>query len=644
MRISDLKTLQLSAYPLAVILSHASLDDFPTYSALSYTWGVDDASHPLQTSRVESVEEEVRVILIRPNLRQALRVLRHPTQARVLWIDALCINQGSVTERNKQVLLMKRVYSQAAEVFIWLGGEDEDTETALRLAAYIHSVESSKYKTWIGTERKEQVDLYVLWGILNDDALSLEMSPELAKAWIKEFHALKSGDSGLHAIENQNNVPHRNNTVFAAFKDVLLRPQDELQRPQFKADRNNTEHPDTQKLKKAVLHRYLHRLLGTIVERPWFYRVWILQEVTLAQKATIVVGHFMMAWDALVAAEEYLHLNGLVDESLHRDGGHGSKVQQMNVIRKSVKEKGNAELVRLLTYTHSGRCTDPRDRLYGVLGLVDLAIYGELNVDYSSPVSQVLSRGMFTLYNQYDELTILLLAPLRSSDPGIKGLPSWYPDFTIHQTGNLWLHRPSLRGINAAPGSKKNIQLGDMTSELRIKGCLVDTVKATTVKLQVRDEGGLGHGVYRGYERSEDEEQAARTVLYTWKWFMLYHLGRPSTEYLPTGQTLEEGFNTTVTAGTKFTLDLLADFLRMSVDRLFFVTKKGYMATGPLDTKRGDEIFLFSGCVTPFVARRAEKAGGPPRYELVGATFVNGYMTGEAMPKNDEGWCDIILV
>jgi hypothetical protein len=50
---------------------------------------------------------------------------------RHLWIDAICINQNDVAERNAQVALMDRIYSEAKNVCVWLGEKTEDSGSAL---------------------------------------------------------------------------------------------------------------------------------------------------------------------------------------------------------------------------------------------------------------------------------------------------------------------------------------------------------------------------------------------------------------------------------------------------------------------------------------------------------------------------------
>jgi len=68
---------------------------------------------------------------IRENLFDALVHLRHETRERVLWIDAICINQDDVEERNHQVSQMGAIYSKASKVVAWVGLADEFTTAAL---------------------------------------------------------------------------------------------------------------------------------------------------------------------------------------------------------------------------------------------------------------------------------------------------------------------------------------------------------------------------------------------------------------------------------------------------------------------------------------------------------------------------------
>ncbi|KIM94077.1 hypothetical protein OIDMADRAFT_136612, partial [Oidiodendron maius Zn] len=86
------------------------------YVALSYVWGGSGAP--------ATIELEGRSFTVTPNLYSALKNLRHRSQNRYLWVDAICINQADMEERNHQVSQMCFIYEQAAAVLMWLG-EDE---------------------------------------------------------------------------------------------------------------------------------------------------------------------------------------------------------------------------------------------------------------------------------------------------------------------------------------------------------------------------------------------------------------------------------------------------------------------------------------------------------------------------------------
>ncbi|CAK7235659.1 hypothetical protein SCUCBS95973_009342 [Sporothrix curviconia] len=94
----------------------------PLFEALSYFWGNPPAilidAHPLP---------------IADNLNIALHHLRLRNAKRLLWIDAICINQQDIPERNWQVLAMDAVYSRADLVVVWLGPADAQTDAAMDL-------------------------------------------------------------------------------------------------------------------------------------------------------------------------------------------------------------------------------------------------------------------------------------------------------------------------------------------------------------------------------------------------------------------------------------------------------------------------------------------------------------------------------
>lgn len=114
---------------LSGTLIHAKSDDewktqdIDSFEALSYTWGTSAHKGPVTINN--------RPCLVGANLYAALLALRYEKKARVLWIDAICINQDDVEEKNMHVPLMHLVYQGASRVVIWLGRAFEGSDSAL---------------------------------------------------------------------------------------------------------------------------------------------------------------------------------------------------------------------------------------------------------------------------------------------------------------------------------------------------------------------------------------------------------------------------------------------------------------------------------------------------------------------------------
>jgi hypothetical protein len=111
--------------PVECTLEHASLDDNPYYEALSYAWG-----DPTITRKILVDGKKLPVTV---NLLAALENFRDPELHIRLWVDAICVNQRNLSERGQQVKLMRRVFSQARRTLVWLGVEENDSNTAMDL-------------------------------------------------------------------------------------------------------------------------------------------------------------------------------------------------------------------------------------------------------------------------------------------------------------------------------------------------------------------------------------------------------------------------------------------------------------------------------------------------------------------------------
>ncbi|KAF2127243.1 HET-domain-containing protein [Dothidotthia symphoricarpi CBS 119687] len=103
-------------------LDTCSLDDRPTYTALSYVWGDATKTRPVLVNG--------HVVHVTTNLADALFQLREDG-VEVVWADALSINQNNDNEKNHQVQKMKTIYQMANYVIAWLGVESDTSKRGM---------------------------------------------------------------------------------------------------------------------------------------------------------------------------------------------------------------------------------------------------------------------------------------------------------------------------------------------------------------------------------------------------------------------------------------------------------------------------------------------------------------------------------
>jgi hypothetical protein len=112
------------ASEIQISLREVRSRDEPEYEALSYTWATEDGDTALSST----VYCEGAPIQVTKNCEDALRRLRNRDGERILWVDAICINQADDKERGHQVSQMRDIYSKATQVLIWLGSASDDID------------------------------------------------------------------------------------------------------------------------------------------------------------------------------------------------------------------------------------------------------------------------------------------------------------------------------------------------------------------------------------------------------------------------------------------------------------------------------------------------------------------------------------
>ena len=111
--------LHAGSGPLVCSVRSERIEDVAlSYEALSYAWGCDALRNAVE------IKCDGRVLSIGSNLACAMMHIRYETESRLLWVDAVCINQEDKDERSQQVQRMGDIYANAKRVLVWMG---EDT-------------------------------------------------------------------------------------------------------------------------------------------------------------------------------------------------------------------------------------------------------------------------------------------------------------------------------------------------------------------------------------------------------------------------------------------------------------------------------------------------------------------------------------
>ena len=133
------------------------------YEALSYVWGNSNETVPI------SIGEHI--LPITQSLHAALLRLRDRSFERIIWVDAICINQENEPEKEQQIQCMVKIFGQATRVVVWLGEAADNSDRALeeiRTAGGKKSPNSSNNET------------------IQQAVLALLQRPWFRRIWVRE--------------------------------------------------------------------------------------------------------------------------------------------------------------------------------------------------------------------------------------------------------------------------------------------------------------------------------------------------------------------------------------------------------------------------------------------------------------------------
>lgn len=359
-----------------------SLDDNPVYAALSYVWG--DAT----------IKEDIVVngstVQVTTNLKAALKHVRKywkkvfpgkRSSTMRLWADAICINQNDLDERSHQVTMMKEIYASTELVMAWLGSEDKQVPHALRA---------------LNTMANE----------FRDAGWNVETLSDLR--WLTKIPPL---------LKVGKDTPPRQETWDA---------------------------------------------MGFLNGLPYWRRAWTFQEQALAPAlmllcpSTFVDGFKIfktcltltalrrrpLTKPEFVPEEIWFYIAPFRQRDVNQLGCIQRVAQLCNLARSpetSAEDKRKVdrlEAEKLMTMmSFPFKATDPKDHIYGVLGLLGRKLAAQLKVDYSPNTS---IQDVFVQYTSLlmEESQRLEIPPLQflyvAGDGGTQSalkIPTWVPNF-----------------------------------------------------------------------------------------------------------------------------------------------------------------------------------------------------------------------
>jgi Heterokaryon incompatibility protein (HET) len=392
----------------------------PHYEALSYTWG-----NPAFSKHIDVIGRQLKHrIFITENLFAALQAYRRQDTARVLWIDAICINQTDNDEKNQQVALMASIYKSAEHVLAWLGGETHND--ALQQLERIGRDCNLYGMTTIFPFKRElevgSLEAHHLQLLADDESLrplaALFLSPWFERVWIVQEFVLAK-DLSLQAKDRSITYDHLSKAVAVLVFITKTWPNS-------------------------------LRAMGDL-SKTFFYQFWFL----------IQTKERYMAWQNNVS------LKRLDSSYVKSDYSY-----DLNAIRPM-------SLLELCYSMTLRKCADGRDRLYSLLGYADNAL--SIKPNYNASAEQVwMDLALKTLVS--GDLTGLHYAgqPYKRTH----GIPSYVAEFD-YLSGSSAPKRPVARlggfgtvrfqaGAGYHPSTEVVSYQGSQT--IALKGVLVDVI------------------------------------------------------------------------------------------------------------------------------------------------------------------------
>lgn len=381
-----------------------------------------------------------------------------------------------------------------------------------------------------------------------------------------------------------------------------------------------------------------------LLQRPWFQRIWIRQEIAKAGEESLVTcGTKTLSWMAVRRAITSL------SEARALTLGHSHEYRYRLIPARHLVECGVFLLKSLLYDLRGTKCTDPRDRVYGLLGILDGGQYLDATVpDYSKSVSEVYLSFVLGYIEKRKSVDFLISCHNHGSEEisisPADALPTWVPDWAHPDSGPYKLYHCLSTEIKLCPFQSFAKYLG--RGVLRVAGVSYGTIveilhlddftpEALSASIRSHIPLNAADTYYPGGGNLSDafcitlcaHDFADNT--YPPRFVEMDNL-----TYEESQNAMKRLMNREDLSGRSA---LLLDLVKHNNYKArFFITDKGFLGWSPTETTKGDQVTSILGCQAPMILRPSTM--NEDQFEVVGPSYTHGASYGSAflgpLPSN----------
>ena len=224
----------------------------------------------------------------------------------------------------------------------------------------------------------------------------------------------------------------------------------------------------------------LRQPLERFFSYPWFHRIWIIQEVIMAESVLIFFGTFVLNWKTITredttGSDDSKTWNAHYEALRHIQPSLASQLPPVLRLSNRIKFTG-ASLVDLLSTTRTCLASDPRDKVFALLGLMTVQHTApSLRPDYTKSKEEIFAEATVFCIQVTEDLDILshIQSPLQTD-------ASWVPDFSdpVSPTELRDQFRTTLRCSEKVPEQQYIFpELKSLDSKhLTVEGFILDSI------------------------------------------------------------------------------------------------------------------------------------------------------------------------